>query len=113
MQSESSLGQNPTVGVSASIPSPPANEVSEPAGQQGQLQTSAAPVNNDVAEEGPELSHVFPGRGPVSGGEEIALIVSNLPSTIKLYARFGCNIALTVSESQDPRNKIIVLRFRV
>ena len=102
VQSESSLAQNPTVDVSASIPSPAAHGVSEPAGHQGHLQTSAAPVNNYVSEEGLELSHVFPRRGPVSGGEEIALIVSNLPSTIKLYARFGCNITLTVSKMMLP-----------
>ena len=65
--------------------------------QQGHLRTLAAPVNEHVAEEGPVLARVVPRRGPVSGGEEIALIVSNLPPTIKLYARFDCNIALTVS----------------
>ena len=96
------MAQNPTVDVSVSIPPPAANGVSEPAGQPGHLQTSAAPVNNHVAEEGPELSHVAPRRGPVSGGEEIVLIVSNLPSTIKLYARFGCRITLTVSEMMLP-----------
>ena len=102
VQYESPLEQTSTVDVSASIPTPAANEVFEPAGQQDHLQTSVAPVNNHAAEEGPELSHVFPRRGPVSGGEEIALIVNNIPSTIKLYARFGCNIALTVSEMMLP-----------
>ena len=55
-----------------------------------------------MAEEGPLLSRITPKRGPVSGGEEIILTVSNLPSTIKLYARFGCNIANTVSEMMLP-----------
>ena len=94
IQSESSSAQNPTVDGFASIP--PANEVSELVNQQGHLRTFAAPVNELVAEEGPVLSRVVPRRGPVSGGEEIVLIVSNLPPTIKLYARFDCNIALTV-----------------
>ena len=93
IQSESSSAQNPTADGSASIP--PANEVSELVDQQGHLRTFAAPVNEHVAE-GPVLSRVVPRRGPVSGGEEIVLIVSNLPPTIKLYARFDCNIALTV-----------------
>ncbi len=95
VQSESSSAQNPTFNGPASIP--PANEVSEPVDRQGHLGTRPAPVDEHVAEEGPVLSRVVPRRGPVSGGEEIALIVSNLPPTIKLYARFGCNIALTVS----------------
>ena len=94
LQSESSLEQNHTVDVSASIP--PAYDVSEPASQQG-LQTPSAPVNERVAETGPVLSRVNPRRGPTSGGDEIDLIVSNLPPTMKLYARFGCNIAATVS----------------
>ena len=100
VQSESSLEQNPTVDVSAPIT--PASDSSEPAGQQGHSQASAAPVNEHMAEEGPLLSRVVPRRGSVSGGEEIVLIVSNLPSTIKLYARFGCNIALTVREMVLP-----------
>jgi hypothetical protein len=66
-------------------------------GQQDPLQTSTAPVNEQVAEEGPVLSLVNPRRGPTSGGDDIVLIVSNLPPMIKLYARFGCNIAVTVS----------------
>ena len=70
---------------------------SEPALRQGPLQTSAAPVNEHVAEAGPELSRVYPRRGPTSGGDEIGLVVSNLPPTVKLYARFGCNITPTVS----------------
>ena len=95
MQSLTSPAQSPTMDVSA--PVPPANKESEPAGQQGSLQTSAAPVNEHVAEADPELSRVNPRRGPTSGGDEIDLIVSNLPPTMKLYARFGCNITPTVS----------------
>jgi hypothetical protein len=72
---------------------------SEPAGQQGPPQTSATPDNEHVAEEGPVLSRVNPRRGPTSGGDEIDLIVSNLPPTMKLFARFGCNITVTVSKS--------------
>ena len=87
--------QSPAVGVSASVP--PANMESEPARQQSPLQTSAAPDNEHVAEADPVLSRVNPRRGPMSGGDEIDLIVSNLPPTMKLFARFGCNIAATVS----------------
>ena len=61
------------------------------------MRTSAAPINERVAETGPVLSRVNPRRGPTSGGDEIDLIVSDLPPTMKLYARFGCNIAATVS----------------
>ena len=70
---------------------------SEPARQQSPLQASTAPINERVAEADPELSRVNPGRGPTSGGDEIVLIVSNLPPTVKLYARFGCSITPTVS----------------
>ena len=95
VQSLPSPAQSPTVDVSASVP--PANNESEPAGQRGSLQSSVGPVNEHVAEADPELSRVNPGRGPTSGGDEIVLIVSNLPPTVKLYARFGCNITPTVS----------------
>ena len=68
------------------------------AGQQGPLQTSAVPAEEDVAEEGPVLSRINPRRGLTSGGDEIDLIVTNLPPSITLYARFGSNITPTVSE---------------
>ena len=97
VQSLPSPAQSPTIDVSTSVP--PANRVSELVGQgqQGSLQTSAGPVNEHVAEADPELSHVNPRRGSTSGGDEIVLIVSNLPPTVKLYGHFGCNITLTVS----------------
>jgi len=95
MQSLPSPAESPTVDVPAPIPH--VNEESEPPDQQGLFQTSAAPLSEHVAEEGPELSFVNPRRGPTSGGDDIVLIVSNLPPTSKLYARFGCNIAFTVS----------------
>jgi hypothetical protein len=95
VQSLISSVQSPNVDVPTSIPS--SNEESEPTGQDALSQPSAAPVNEDVAEEGPVLSRVNPRRGPTSGGDEIDLIISNLPPTIKLYARFGCNITPTVS----------------
>ena len=86
--SEQAQSQSPAVGV---------YKESEPARQQSPLQTPAAPVNERVAEAGPELSCVYPRRGPTSGGGEIGLLVSNLPPTVKLYARFGCNITHAVS----------------
>ena len=95
VQSPPSSAQGPTVDVSASVP--PASNASELVGQQGSLQSSAVPVNEHVAEADPELSRVNPRRGPTSGGDEIVLIISNLPPTVKLYARFGCNITPTVS----------------
>jgi hypothetical protein len=95
VQSLLSPEQSPAVDVSLSIS--PANEESEPADQQVPLQTSAIPDNEHGAEEGPVLSRVNPRRGPTSGGDEMVLIVSNLPPTMKLYARFGCNITATVS----------------
>jgi len=61
------------------------------------LQTAALLIDEDVDEEVPVLSLVNPRRGPTSGGDQIVLIVSNLPPTIKLYARFGSNIVPTVS----------------
>ena len=94
-RSAQAQSQSPAVGVSASVP--PANMESEPARQQSPLQTSAAPDNKHVAEAGPVLSHIYPTRGPTSGGDGIGLIVSNLPPTMKMYARFGCNITPTVS----------------
>ena len=96
MQSLPSSVDSPTINVLAPISQN--NEESEPAGQQGLLRTSASPVDEQVAEAAPVLSRVNPRRGPTSGGDEIDLIVSNLPPTMILYARFGCNIAPTVSE---------------
>ena len=88
-RSLSSLAQSSFVDVSTSA--------NEEAGQQGPSQTSAVPANEDVAEEGPVLSRINPRRGPTSGGDEINLIVTNLPPSITLWARFGSNIAPTVS----------------
>jgi hypothetical protein len=92
VQSPPSTARGPAVDVSVSVP--PASQESEPAGQQGPLQ---APANEHVAEACPVLSRVNPRRGPTSGGDEIDLIVSNLPPTMKLFARFGPNITATVS----------------
>ena len=58
--------------------------------------------DNAVDEELPVLLHANPRHGSTSGGEEIYLIVKNLPSTTVLYARFGCNIAPTVSSLISP-----------
>ena len=37
--------------------------------------------------------------GTTSGGEQIVLIVANLPPSITLFARFGDNIASTVRDN--------------
>ena len=79
----------------------PVDEESEPADEHGALQTSALPINEPVHEEVPVLSRVNPRRGPTSGGDEIDLVVSNLPPNSKLSARFGSNIAPTVSRMTD------------
>jgi len=95
VQSLPSSARSAIVNVPASVPA--TNEESEPAGPQGLLQTSVTPIDEHVAEASPVLSRVNPMRGPTSGGDEIILIVSNLPPTMSLYARFGCNITPTVS----------------
>ena len=82
-------------------PALPVDEVSEPADQHSALQTSAVPINEHEDEDLPVLSRVNPRRGPTSGGDEIDLIVSNLPPNITLYARFGSNITPTVSGMTD------------
>ena len=79
----------------------PADEESELTDEHGALQTSTPPINEHLHEDLPVLSRVNPRRGPTSGGDEIDLIVSNLPQNIKLYARFGSNIAPTVSGIAD------------
>ena len=43
-----------------------------------------------------------PRSGPVSGGIEIWLIVDDLPTTSTLYARFGTQVAVTVSPIFHP-----------
>ena len=73
------------------------NEVSKPKWDGSGLRASTTRNDNTVDEELPVLLHVNPRRGSTSGGEEVYLIVKNLPSTTVLYARFGCNIAPTVS----------------
>ena len=82
------------------------NEGPKPEWDGNGLWGSATRNDNSVDEELPILLHVNPRRGSTSGGEEVYLIVKNLPSTTVLYARFGCNIAPTVSCSiaQNPKN---------
>ena len=73
------------------------NEGSKPEWDGSGLRASTTRNDNAVDEELPILLHVNPKRGSTSGGEEVYLIVKNLPSTTVLYARFGCHIAPTVS----------------
>ena len=72
------------------------NEEPGPDRDGGGLQAPTKPLDNPIADL-PVLLHVNPRRGSTSGGDEIYLIVKNLPSTAVLYARFGSNIAPTVS----------------
>ena len=50
----------------------------------------------------PLLFHVSPKQGSTTGGDEICLVVKHLPSNVVLYARFGDNIAPTVSSLIGP-----------
>ena len=55
----------------------------------------------------PLLFDVNPKQGSTTGGDEIYLIVKNLPSNGVLYARFGDNVAPTVSSliGSDPAER--------
>ena len=77
--------------------SPQSNEVPEPRTIGTPLQAPATPNYESVVEGLVVLGHVIPRQGSTSGGEEICLIVKNLPPTVELYARFGYNIVATVS----------------
>jgi hypothetical protein len=57
----------------------------------------SAAGDTDAEDNSPVLSFVNPFRGPTSGGDQIVLLVSNLPPTINLYARFGPHITSTAS----------------
>ena len=81
------------------------NEGSKPDWDGSRLQKSTIRNDNAVDGELPVLLYVNPRRGSTSGGEEIYLIVKNPPSTTVLYARFGCNIAPTVSSLIDSEPK--------
>ena len=95
--------------ISAQIPSsdthapiPIIHKVSAPRRQQSTLPAPTAANHESIDEELPVLSHVNPRRGSTSGGDEIYLVVRNLPPTAVLYARFGSNIAATVSRLLTP-----------
>lgn len=61
-----------------------------------------APAARIIPEISPILTHINPKRGPKSGGDDVCLIVENLPPAAVVYARFGGNIAPTVSNLVDP-----------
>ena len=84
---------------------PQSNEESKPEWDGSELRVTN--INDGAVEELPVLLHANPRRGSTSGGEEIYLVVKNLPSTTVLYARFGCNIAPTVSSliGSEPENR--------
>lgn len=104
MQPSSASEQGPLYSPSALIHH--SNEESEPDRDEGSLQASTVQIDNPIAEL-PVLLHVNPRWGSTSGGEEIYLIVKNLPSTAVLYARFGSNIAPTVSslDGSEPADR--------
>jgi len=56
-------------------------------------QSSPRPVESTCT----VLCSVNPRKGPVSGGTEVWLAVDDLPTTFTLYARFGTQVAATVS----------------
>ena len=78
-------------------PIPRANEEPEPEREGSGLPASSFRNDTGVHEKLPVLSHMNPRRGSTKGGYEIYLVVRNLPPTALLYARFGCNLAPTVS----------------
>ena len=87
------------------------NEGSRPEWDGSGLRASTTRSDNAMDGGLPVLLHVNPRCGSTSGGEEIYLIVRNLPSTTVLYARFGSNIAPTVSSlvGSEPENATNVL----
>jgi hypothetical protein len=74
------------------------NEDSAPEWQGSGMQTLA----QNIPEKLPTLTHINPKRGSKSGGDDVCLIVDNLPPTAVVYARFGGNIAPTVRSLIDP-----------
>ena len=90
-------------------PAPRTNEESEPEREGSRLPASSARNDKCVYLKHPVLSHMNPRRGSTNGGEEIYLIVRNLPPTTKPYARFGANITPTVRSliPQNAMNELI------
>ena len=74
-----------------------ANEDAEPECERGGFPPPIARNIKRAHESVPVLSHMNPRRGSTKGGVEIYFIVRGLPPTAVLYARFGRNIAPTVS----------------
>ena len=86
----------------------PAGEGFEPGWRRSGLPAStSARSNNRIHEKSPVLSHINPRRGSTKGGDEIYLIVRDLPPTTDLYARFGGEIVPTVSSptGSDPAER--------
>jgi len=61
-------------------------------------QSSPRPVESTYT----VLRSANPRKGPVSGGTEVWLAVDDLPTTFTLYARFGSQVAATVSPIFHP-----------
>jgi len=87
------------------------NEEPEPEWEGSGLSVSTARGNKRILANPPVLSHMNPKRGPTKGGEEIYLIVRNVPLTAVLYARFGGIVVSTVSclLAQTLQNAMYVL----
>ena len=90
-------------------PAPRTNKESEPEREGSGLPAFTARNDKCIHLKHPLLSHMNPRRGSTNGGEEIYLIVRNLPPAIVLYARFGSNITPTVSSliPQNTMNELI------
>jgi hypothetical protein len=94
---------DPPPGPSRALPD--ARQISNPTTIQPAVPHSAS--STTAADEGDcVISLLSPSCGTTSGGEQVMLVVVNLPPSIALFARFGDNIVSTVrcehSESSGP-----------
>ena len=82
--------------VSASPALPVAEHSDSPLQTDNLHQPGNRQGDEEVNEESTVLSLVCPSRGPTSGGEQVVLLVEDLPSSIKFYVRFGDNFTAAV-----------------
>jgi hypothetical protein len=102
--------QSPSIQPFAPVPR--THEEPELEWEGSRLPVAVAQNDQNIHSNHPVLSHLNPRRGSTKGGQEIYLIVRNLPPAVILYARFGPNITPTVS-SLVPQNAMYVLTPRL
>jgi hypothetical protein len=94
------------------LPNPP--RITSPIADQPAAQNLAS---NTTASDGADsfISLLSPSCGTTSGGEQIVLVVANLPPPTTLFARFGDNFVATVRykclKRLNPPNHSLVLPF--